>query len=105
MSNDEVDMGHENGPQRLERRIRLLSRAIKPIEQLVSHPFHDRLPDCVFGREVSKKRALRDIHLSGDGGGGDVARVLRARERDDSLDRKRLAFVRWKVVRRHGCEP
>jgi hypothetical protein len=54
-------------------------------QQALGYPFHDRLPDRLLAREMSKQRALRELHVPGDGGGGDLAGVLPGGQRDYGL--------------------
>jgi len=66
---------------------------LHPLQQAFRHPFHHRLPDRLLARKVTKQRALRQVHVLGDGGCGDLAGVLQTSQFDDRLNSYGAALV------------
>jgi len=97
MLDQELDMAHEHGPQRLDGRLRLRGCAIDAVQQPALHPLHDRTPDCILVRKMAKQRTLRQVHVPGDRIGGDLAGVLGASKLDDGLDGLGAPLFGWKL--------
>jgi hypothetical protein len=69
---------------------------VHPRQHAFGHPFHDRLPDRVFGGEMAEQGALRNMHLFGNGAGCDFGRILDSGQIEYGLHRGRAAFSRRK---------
>ena len=63
-----------------------MGRVFDPSEEPIRHPLHDGFPDRILAWEMPKQSALRDVHLLGDGGCGDVARIPIAGQLEYSLN-------------------
>jgi hypothetical protein len=100
----EGDMRHEHGLERRQGRGRAIGRAVDARQQLRGHPVHHRLQDRVLVRKVPEQRALREVHVLGNGRRGDLARVLRGRQRHHGPDGDGAAFVSGQVFGRSGLD-
>ena len=69
-------MTHEHGLHRRQWRFDALCSAVNSCQQTIRPPFHDGLPNSVFGREVTEQRALGQVHVLGDDRGRDLAGVI-----------------------------
>ena len=81
-----VDVSCEHRLQGGQGRAVLARGLFDPRQQPLPHPGHDRLPEVGFGGKVAKQGSLGQVHLPGDGSGGDLAGMLRFRQGQDRLD-------------------
>ena len=88
----EFDMAHEHGFHRRQRRFDVASRLVDSCDEPFRHPLKDGFPDRVFTGEVTKQCALRHVHVFGNGGRSDLARILIAGQFEHRLDGYRSAF-------------
>jgi hypothetical protein len=99
MLDHKLDMRQKDGFDSCEGRGSSLRGFVDSCEQAFRHPFHDRLQDSVFAGKVPEQSALGQSHPLGNGGGGNVSRILFRRQCDQCPHRVISALFRWKVLR------
>ncbi len=97
---NKCDVGEKHRLHLFCRRSDVFGRAIDSAHQVLGHPGHDRFPDRVLVRKVAKDRALRQLHVLGDGRCCDAVRVGRAGQVDDRFNGDVAAFFRRDLF---GC--